>query len=144
MLAPGCFDLLHPGHIRLLEQARSLGDVVVVALESDASVRAREAARQSGRGPKRVPLRPITPANERAEILAALASVDYVVEIDESSLAQFIERLTPEIVVIGAGPGGAAAEEEAAPGVAAKIVCIPLEPGYSTTSLVARIQQLRA
>jgi len=63
----GCFDLLHPGHVRLLEQARSLGDVLIVAINTDASV-------QRNKGPKR----PITPEGERAEILAGLAAVDFV------------------------------------------------------------------
>ena len=81
--AAGAFDLLHPGHIRLLEQARGLGDIVVVALQSDASVRssAAQSATRGGAGESRAgqsaAARPITPANERAEILTALAAVDW-------------------------------------------------------------------
>src|SRR5579872_1048260 len=78
----GCFDLLHPGHIRLLEQARSLGDVLVVGLNSDSSIRRNKGAS-----------RPVIPENERAEVLAALASVDFVVVFDESTPREIISRL---------------------------------------------------
>ncbi|HYL69590.1 MAG TPA: adenylyltransferase/cytidyltransferase family protein, partial [Candidatus Limnocylindria bacterium] len=75
--ASGSFDLLHPGHVRLLEQARELGDVLVVGVESDAAVRAKS---NKLTAQKKNLARPITPADERMEILAALAAVDYVVE----------------------------------------------------------------
>lgn len=80
----GCFDLLHPGHIRLLEQARSYGDILVVGVQSDGSVRAGEAGSSNGSIRSKL-LRPITPGRERAEILSALAAVDYVVQFDEES-----------------------------------------------------------
>jgi D-glycero-beta-D-manno-heptose 1-phosphate adenylyltransferase len=128
----GCFDLLHPGHIRSLEQARALGDVLVVAINSDPSVR-----RLKGSG------RPVIPQQERAEILAALAAVDAVVIFDEPTPQQLIARLLPDVLVKGGdwGPGEVVgrAEVEAAGG---RVVSIPLEPGYSTTAILERLRKL--
>src|SRR5579864_4054640 len=92
VFASGSFDLLHPGHVRLLEQARSYGDVVVVGIESDASSRDRHA---SVRG---LPRRPMTPSTERAEIVAALAAVDFAVEFDPNSSPALIVRLAPDVI----------------------------------------------
>lgn len=145
----GCFDLLHPGHIRLLEQARALGDILVVAVQSDASVRAtagRETRPRQGPG-KYTPPRPITPAAERAEILAALAAVDYVVEFDEPSPREFLARLRPDDFVRGGAAGADEAahrEDEAIEAAGCKVVRVPLEPGYSTTRLIERIADLHA
>jgi rfaE bifunctional protein nucleotidyltransferase chain/domain len=143
--ASGCFDLLHPGHIRLLEQAKSLGDILVVAMESDAAVRARSAAGNGAAGKK--PARPITPAPERAEILASLAAVDFVVELKDASVGEFLARLLPDVIVLG----GSAASDPAArreagelEALGCKVARIPLEPGYSTTRLIERILELRA
>lgn len=126
----GCFDLLHPGHIRLFEQARALGDALVVAINSDASVRANK-----GDG------RPIMPQDERAEILAALEAVDYVTVFDEPTPQRLIARLVPDVLVKGSdwGPDEVVgrAEVEAAGG---RVVSIPLEAGYSTTNLIERIR----
>jgi rfaE bifunctional protein nucleotidyltransferase chain/domain len=126
----GCFDLLHPGHIRLFEQARALGDALVVAINSDASVRANK-----GDG------RPIMPQEERAEILAALEAVDYVTVFDEPTPQRLIARLVPDVLVKGSdwGPDEVVgrAEVEAAGG---RVVSIPLEAGYSTTNLIERIR----
>jgi len=142
--ASGCFDLLHPGHIRFLEHARSLGDVLVVAIESDATAGARSAP-GNGSG-RKVPARPITPFAERAEILAALAAVDCVVEFEGSSPREFLGHLLPDVVVIG-GSGGSdqsthhdTSELEA---LGCKVVRIPLEPGYSTSRLIERILERR-
>jgi D-beta-D-heptose 7-phosphate kinase/D-beta-D-heptose 1-phosphate adenosyltransferase len=125
----GCFDLLHPGHIRLLEEARSLGDVLVVGLNSDASVR-----RVKGDS------RPLIPEMERAEILAALAGVDFVVLFGEETPREIIARLLPDVLVKGADWGAneivGRAEVEGAGG---KVVSIPLQPGYSTTSILRKI-----
>jgi D-glycero-beta-D-manno-heptose 1-phosphate adenylyltransferase len=124
----GCFDLLHPGHIRLLEQARSLGGALVVAINSDASVRGMK-------GPRR----PIVPQGERAEVLAALAAVDFVCIFDEPTPRNLIAAVLPDVLVKGGDWGLDAIvgreEVEAAGGC---VVSIPLEPGYSTTQLIAR------
>jgi rfaE bifunctional protein nucleotidyltransferase chain/domain len=151
--AAGAFDLLHPGHIRLLEQARGLGDVLVVALQSDASVRsgAQHVAARGGTGEASATqiaaARPITPATERAEILAALAAVDYVVEFDEATPREFFARLAPDVVVKGGEAGSqesASLDDEAVKAVGGRVVRVPLEPGYSTSFLLDRISQLQA
>jgi rfaE bifunctional protein nucleotidyltransferase chain/domain len=127
----GCFDLLHPGHVRSLEQARALGDVLIVAINSDASVRGLK-----GLG------RPVTPQDERAEILAALAAVDYVTVFDEPTPREIIARVLPNVLVKG-GDWGAneivgREEVEAAGG---RVVSIPLEPGYSTTGILEQVRK---
>lgn len=144
--ASGGFDLLHPGHIRLLDQARALGAVLVVAVESDATLRTvSNRTSSSTDAPKsRIALRPLTPAAERAEILAALAAVDYVVELDDVPLADFLERFVPDIFVRGrpAEVDAPTVHQDAALARAGcKIVNLPLEPGYSTTRLLERIAQ---
>ncbi len=127
----GCFDLLHPGHIRSLEQARALGDVLVVAINSDAGVR-----RLKGRG------RPVIRQGERVEILAALAAVDAVVIFDEPTPQQLIARLLPDVLVKGGDWGPeeivGRAEVEAAGG---QVVSAPLVPGHSTTAILERIRR---
>ncbi len=129
----GCFDLLHPGHIRCLEQARALGDLLVVVINSDASVRQLKGEP-----------RPLVPQQERAEILAALAAVDYVVIFDAPTPHQLIATLRPDVLVKGGdwGPneivGGE--EVEAAGG---RVISIPLEPGYSTTDILETIRNSR-
>jgi len=128
----GCFDLLHPGHIRCLEQARALGDLLVVAINTDASVR-----RVKGAG------RPVVPEGERAEVLAALAAVDYVTVFEEDTPQQIIARVVPDVLVKGGdwGPDQIVgrAEVEAAGG---RVVSIPLEPGYSTSALLEKIHRI--
>jgi rfaE bifunctional protein nucleotidyltransferase chain/domain len=147
----GCFDLLHPGHIRLLEQARSLGNVLVVAIHSDAAVRSLKGL--SSVSPSAIE-RPINPSAERAEIVASLAAVDYVVELENCSFEAFLDRLAPDVIVRGsnaaaspaANPGARTLAPSAASGPgthAAKLVDIPLEPGYSTAQLLERIKHLR-
>jgi len=147
----GCFDLLHPGHIRLLEQARSHGDILVVGVQSDASHASAQdlATAFDGASAKSVKKTPgtVTPGAERAEILAALAAVDYVVEFDGPSPNALIARLSPDILVKGAPPQTSPAEladDRLAESRGAKIVRILLEPGYSTTSLIERITQASA
>lgn len=142
VFASGCFDLLHPGHVRLLEQARDLGDTLVVGVESDASARARIAAEAEATANSD---RPLTPVGERMEILAALASVDYVFEFDVREAKSVMARLQPDVIV----EGGAEKIEEtpqvgASTGSGAEIVRIPLEPGHSTTRLIERIKQIPA
>jgi D-beta-D-heptose 7-phosphate kinase/D-beta-D-heptose 1-phosphate adenosyltransferase len=133
----GVFDLLHPGHIRLLEQARALGDVLVVAIQSDAHAR-----EQKG------PDHPITPAAERAELVAALQAVDAVVGLTDSPASDgFVEELAPDVVVTTSGVNTmkSGKTQKAASGVSGtKIIQIPPEPGHSTSRLIERIKQLRA
>ena len=127
----GCFDLLHPGHIQLLEQARALGDVLVVGLNSDASVRGLKG-----------PGRPVFPQNERAEILAALESVDAVVIFDSPTPREVITGLLPDILVKGGDwPGDqivGRAEVEAAGG---RVVSVPVVQGYSTTEMLRKMRE---
>jgi rfaE bifunctional protein nucleotidyltransferase chain/domain len=144
----GTFDLLHPGHVRLLEQARSHGDVLVVGVQGDEGFRAnheKDHPQKSGVNRSR----PITPAAERAEIVASLASVDIVVEYDGASPASLIARLTPDIVVEGGVPLASVPETGVASGAAregqkTRVVRIVLEPGYSTARIIERIQQVSA
>jgi rfaE bifunctional protein nucleotidyltransferase chain/domain len=134
--ATGVFDLLHPGHIRLLEQARTLGDILVVGVQSDA--RARRA-----KGPNR----PITPAAERAEILTALAAVDFVVVLNDEDPAKFVSQLAPDALVQDRDQGSSKGAETKSGSVRSsgiKVIYIPPEPGHSTSRLIERIKQFRA
>jgi D-glycero-beta-D-manno-heptose 1-phosphate adenylyltransferase len=128
----GCFDLLHPGHIRLLERSRSLGDVLIVAINSDASVRGNKGAN-----------RPIIPEAERAEVLAALQAVDYVTIFDEPTPREIVAALMPDILVKGSdwGPNEIVGREEVE-AAGGQVVSMALEPGYSTTGLIERIRLL--
>jgi D-glycero-beta-D-manno-heptose 1-phosphate adenylyltransferase len=128
----GCFDLLHPGHIRLLEECRSLGDALIVAINTDASVR-------KNKGPNR----PLIPEQERAEVLAGLAAVDYITVFSEPTPRQIIAAVLPHILVKGNdwGPTEIVGREEVE-AAGGEVVSIPLEPGYSTTRLIERIVQL--
>ncbi len=127
----GCFDLLHAGHVTLLERAKHLGDVLVVALNSDRSTR-----RLKGSS------RPIMSQRDRARLLAALASVDYVTVFNESTPQRLVELLRPDVLVKGADWGRGrivGAEEVNAWG--GRVVRVPLVRGYSTTGLIERIQR---
>src|SRR6202166_4645076 len=126
----GCFDLLHPGHVRCLAGARALGDVLIVAVNSDRSVR-------GNKGPER----PLVAEQDRAEVLAALASVDYVTIFDEPTPRELIARVLPSILVKGAdwAPDQLAGREEVE-AAGGRVVSIPLAPGYSTTNIVQRIR----
>ncbi len=130
----GCFDLLHPGHVSLLEKAREQGDVLVVGINSDASIRANKG-----------PDRPILPEAERAEILAFLASVDYVVIFDEPTPQSLIAKILPDVLVKGAdwGPDAIVGREEVE-AAGGKVISIPLEAGQSTSSIIERIEKLPA
>jgi rfaE bifunctional protein nucleotidyltransferase chain/domain len=126
----GCFDLLHPGHIGSLEQARALGDALIVGLNSDASVRQLKG-----------PGRPVLPERERAEILAALESVDAVVIFDESTPREVIARLLPDVLVKGGDwPGDQIVGREEVEAAGGRVVSIPLVPGYSTTEILRKIR----
>jgi D-beta-D-heptose 7-phosphate kinase/D-beta-D-heptose 1-phosphate adenosyltransferase len=128
----GVFDLLHPGHVRYLQTARRLGDVLIVGLNSDRSVRAL--AKGSGR--------PLNAEAERAEVLAALASVDAVTIFDEDTPHEVVAALQPDILVKGAdwGPDDIVGRDivEARGGT---VVRIPVVEGYSTTAIIGRIQE---
>ena len=127
----GCFDLLHPGHIRSLEQARELGDALIVGLNSDASVR-----QLKGAG------RPVLPERERAEILAALESVDAVVIFDELTPKEVIARLLPDVLVKGGDwPGDQIVGREEVEAAGGRVVLIPVAPGYSTTEILRKIRE---
>src|SRR5574337_318855 len=126
----GCFDLLHPGHLRCLERARELGDLLVVAINSDRSVRKLKGVS-----------RPVMPQEERAEILAALAAVDYVAVFDEPTPRDLIARLLPHVLVKGGdwGPDEIVGREEVE-AAGGRVVSVPLEPGYSTSGILEHIR----
>ncbi len=126
----GCFDLLHPGHIGSLEQARALGDALVVAINSDASVR-----RLKGAG------RPVLPERERAEILAGLECVDAVVIFDEPTPREVIARLLPDVLVKGGDwPGDQIVGREEVEAAGGRVVSVPVVAGYSTTEILRKIR----
>jgi D-beta-D-heptose 7-phosphate kinase/D-beta-D-heptose 1-phosphate adenosyltransferase len=128
----GCFDLLHIGHVRFLEECRKLGTVVVVGVNSDASVQAQG----------KDPLRPIVPADQRAEVLAALQTVDYVVIFDEPTPEHAISRLNPDVLVKGRdwADRGVLGREHVE-GNGGRVVLVPLVEDSSTTAIVQRIRQ---
>jgi D-glycero-beta-D-manno-heptose 1-phosphate adenylyltransferase len=124
----GCYDLLHPGHIRLLEQAKSAGDVLIVGLNTDASV-----ARSKG------PSRPVTKESERAEMLRALEAVDAVVLFDEDTPRDLIAELLPDVLIKGADWSHFIAGKEEVEAAGGRVVTIALEPGHSTTAIIGKI-----
>ena len=127
----GCFDLLHPGHVRSLELARELGDVLIVGLNSDASVR-----QLKGEG------RPVISERERAEILAALESVDAVVIFDAPTPREVIARLLPDVLVKGSDwPGDQIVGREEVEAAGGRVVSIPVVPGYSTSAILQKIRE---
>jgi D-beta-D-heptose 7-phosphate kinase/D-beta-D-heptose 1-phosphate adenosyltransferase len=128
----GCFDLLHPGHIRLMEAARALGDALVVAINSDASVRGLKG-----------PTRPILSEDERAEVLASLAAVDAVTIFDEETPCPLLEKLLPDVLVKGSDWSHWIAGREIVEAAGGKVMPIPVEPGYSTTDVVKNILENR-
>jgi D-beta-D-heptose 7-phosphate kinase/D-beta-D-heptose 1-phosphate adenosyltransferase len=127
----GCFDLLHPGHVRYLAAARALGDVLVVALNSDASVR-----RLKGAG------RPILRLEERAEVLAGLAAVDHLIVFDDDTPRALIAAIGPDVLVKGADWDAAdivGRDEVLARG--GRVERIPVVPGVSTSEVIRRIRE---
>ena len=127
----GVFDILHVGHVRYLEQARSLGDALVVAINSDASVRALKGAG-----------RPLINQGERAEILAALRSVNYVSVFDDVSPRSLIADLLPDVLVKG---GDYALDEihgrEEVEAAGGRVVSLPFVEGVSTSDIIERMEQ---
>jgi rfaE bifunctional protein nucleotidyltransferase chain/domain len=124
----GCYDLLHPGHVRLLERARSLGDVLVLALNTDASVR-----RYKG------PNRPLISEQERAEVACALAAVDAVTFFDEDTPRELIADLLPDVLIKGADWSHFIAGREEVEAAGGSVQALSLEPGYSTTGIVEAV-----
>ena len=127
----GVFDLLHPGHVRHLQQARRLGDALIVGLNSDRSVRANK-----GEG------RPITPERERAEILESLECVDAVVVFDGDTPHDLIAALQPDTLVKGADwAEDAIVGRDVVESRGGRVVRVAVEPGYSTTALIEKIRR---
>jgi D-glycero-beta-D-manno-heptose 1-phosphate adenylyltransferase len=120
----GCYDILHPGHIRLLERARSLGDLLVLALNTDASV-----ARLKG------PSRPLISESERARMALALEAVDAVTFFDEDTPRELIAEVLPDVLVKGADWAHFIAGREEVEAAGGKVMALALEPGYSTTNI---------
>src|SRR5881275_2978353 len=126
----GCFDLLHVGHVRYLEAARQLGDALLVAVNSDRSVRALKGAG-----------RPVMNERERAELLAALSSVDFVTVFDEESPRALIGEVLPDVLAKG---GDYAPEEihgrEEVESAGGRVVALPFIEGASTTNIIERVK----
>ena len=129
----GVFDLLHPGHVRYLRDARALGDALIVAINSDRSVRANKGAG-----------RPVNPQDERAEVLLALDAVDAVTIFDEETPQAIVSVIQPDVLVKGAdwGPDNIVGRDvvEARGG---RVVRVELAPGFSTTALLDKVRALR-
>jgi D-beta-D-heptose 7-phosphate kinase/D-beta-D-heptose 1-phosphate adenosyltransferase len=124
----GVFDLVHPGHVRYLQAARRLGDVLVVGVNSDRSVRALKG-----------PSRPVNPERERVEILCALACVDAAVIFDEDTPLALITRFQPDVLVKGADwAADAIVGREVVEARGGRVVRMPMEEGFSTTHLIGR------
>jgi rfaE bifunctional protein nucleotidyltransferase chain/domain len=130
----GCFDLLHPGHVHYLEEARALGDALIVGVNTDAS------AARLNKGPGR----PLTPEADRARVLAALACVDRVVLFDEDTPLELITALQPDILVKG---GDYQLHEivgrEIVLARGGQVVALPFLPGYSTSALLERLRRAK-
>jgi rfaE bifunctional protein nucleotidyltransferase chain/domain len=127
----GCFDLLHPGHIALLEAARDEGDLLVVALNSDASVRMLKGAG-----------RPVTPEGERAEALLALEAVDRVVIYDEPTPLEVIRAIGPDVLVKGADWSmDAIVGREEVEGAGGRVVRVEIVPGRSTSAILETVRR---
>jgi rfaE bifunctional protein nucleotidyltransferase chain/domain len=126
----GCFDLLHPGHIHTLEAARAFGDVLIVGLNSDESVRTLKG-----------PGRPLIPAAERAEILASLECVDAVLIFDDLTPQKVIAALLPDVLVKGGDwPGNQIVGREEVEAAGGQVVLVDVVQGYSTTEILKKIR----
>ena len=127
----GRFELLHPGHLRCLEGARSLGDILVVGVNSDA-----------GASPRKDKGRPLVPQEERAEILCALQAVGIVVVFDSGTLRQFVTQLSPDVLVArGNGRPGEIIGRKEVEAAGGRVVSIPAVPGYSTSAILRQIRE---
>jgi D-glycero-beta-D-manno-heptose 1-phosphate adenylyltransferase len=121
----GCYDLLHPGHIRLLENARSLGGILILALNTDASVQ-----RLKG------PTRPLIAETDRITVALGLEAIDAVTTFDEDTPRELIAAVLPDILVKGADWAHFIAGREEVEAAGGRVLALPLEPGYSTTNMV--------
>jgi rfaE bifunctional protein nucleotidyltransferase chain/domain len=122
----GVFDLLHPGHVRYLQAARAHGDLLIVGINSDASVR-------RNKGPER----PINPEEERAEVLAALACVDAVSVFDDDTPADIIRRVQPDVLVKGSDwPADQIVGRDTVEARGGRVILEPVEQGYSTSAII--------
>ena len=128
VLTNGCYDLLHPGHIRLLEQARSLGDVLVLALNSDAGVHRLKGS-----------ARPVFAERDRVALALGLAAVDAVVLFDEDTPRELIAAVLPDVLVKGADWSHFVAGREEVEAAGGRVALAPIEPGYSTTNMIDSI-----
>jgi len=124
----GCFDIVHVGHIRYLRQARELGDILVIGLNSDASVGRLKQGR------------PVNPEDQRAEVLASLAMVDYVTIFSEDTPYELIKALMPEVLVKG---GDWKKEDIVGADLVAEVHSLPFTAGISTSNIIKKIQSLR-
>lgn len=124
----GCYDLLHPGHIRLLESARNLGDLLILALNTDASV-------QRLKGPNR----PMISEDKRIEMAKALEAIDAVTTFDEDTPRELIAAVLPDVLVKGADWSHFIAGREEVEAAGGAVLALPLEPGYSTTNIVEEV-----
>ncbi len=129
----GCYDILHPGHIRLLERARSLGDVLILALNTDRSV-------QRLKGPSR----PFFDGQTRADLATHLEAVDAVTLFDEDTPRELIAALLPDVLVKGADWAHFIAGREEVEAAGGHVHALPLEPGFSTTDIAEKILQRHA
>jgi rfaE bifunctional protein nucleotidyltransferase chain/domain len=128
----GVFDLLHPGHVRYLQRARDLGDLLIVGLNADASVR-----RNKGDD------RPINPELERAELLGALDSVEAVVVFDEDTPDAIVKALQPDVLVKGADwPADRIVGRDTVEARGGRVVLMPVEQGFSTTTIIEKVKGL--
>lgn len=127
----GVFDILHPGHLRYLQAARRHGDLLIVGVNSDASVR-----RNKG------PTRPVNPEHERAEVLEALSCVDAVSVFDEDTPAEIIRRVQPDVLVKGADwAADKIVGRDTVEARGGRVILEPVEQGFSTTSLIERVKR---
>lgn len=124
----GCFDLLHAGHVRYLREAKKLGDILVVGLNSDRSVSEIK------------PERPITPEDQRAEVVSSLEMVDYVTFFDEATPYEIIRRIMPDVLVKG---GDWRPEDIVGSDIAAETRSLPYYEGLSTTEIIRKIRNMR-
>ena len=124
----GCYDILHPGHVRLLERARSMGDLLILALNTDASV-------QRLKGPSR----PLLDEQERIAVALSLEAVDAVTLFDEDTPRELIAAVLPDILIKGADWAHFIAGREEVEAAGGVVLPLPLEPGYSTTGVVEEI-----